>query len=148
MWMTISPIYHDFDIKLKWNIILWNTENCFWAWIFCEFWFTDPSLFQVHEHLKDCNEKKEDTLFPTTTILHEKFMKLDGIPKWGRTTSYKILLALGFKYIHTCIQCLKSKQPFQNNANLKGLNFNFEENQTFKIIKSLILVIFNYLSNF
>ena len=32
------------DIKLKWNMILWNGENCFLAWIFRENEFTDTSL--------------------------------------------------------------------------------------------------------
>ena len=39
MWnpcMTIFPIHCDFDMELKWNIIPWNTEDCFRAWIFCE----------------------------------------------------------------------------------------------------------------
>ena len=32
------------DIELKWNVILWNAKNCFWAWVFRECEFTDPSL--------------------------------------------------------------------------------------------------------
>ena len=70
-WMTIYPGYCDFvwkncqflpdftwnhwnymnyewtwihDIELKWNVILWNAKNCFWAWVFRECEFTDPSL--------------------------------------------------------------------------------------------------------
>ena len=70
------------------------------------------TTLKVHEHLQECNEKKEETLFPTTDILHEKFMKLPGIPKWGRTTSYKVLLALGFKYAPQFIQLPISRQSF------------------------------------
>ena len=33
--------------ELKWNVILWNAKNRFWAWIFREREFTDPSL-KIH----------------------------------------------------------------------------------------------------
>ena len=31
--------------NVKWNVILWNAEKCFWVWIFRECEFTDSSLW-------------------------------------------------------------------------------------------------------
>ena len=46
----------------------------------------------------ECNDKdNEDAMFPTTKILHKKIQEIEGIPKWSFTTSYRILLALGFR---------------------------------------------------
>ena len=55
--------------------------------------------FQVHEYIAKCNEKKNDGVaFPTARLIHEEIQKIDGIPKWAFTTSYRILLAMGFRY--------------------------------------------------
>ena len=37
-----ETIFHN--LQLKWNMIPWNAKDCFWAWIFCECEFTEPSL--------------------------------------------------------------------------------------------------------
>ena len=40
----------------------------------------------------------EEVIFPTARKIHEEIQKIDGIPKWHFTTTYRILLAMGFRY--------------------------------------------------
>ena len=55
--------------------------------------------FQIHEHIAKCNDKENDeVIFPTARHMHEKIQEIDGIPKWNFTTSYRILMAMGFRY--------------------------------------------------
>ena len=54
---------------------------------------------KVHEHIKLCNDKDvDDVEYPTTKNLHSRIMEIEGIPKWSISTTYRVLLALGFKY--------------------------------------------------
>ena len=48
--------FHHFE--LKWNAIPWNSEKCFWAWIFRENEFTDPSLVNTSESSTVCTKWK------------------------------------------------------------------------------------------
>ena len=44
------------NIELKWNVILWNAENCFQAWIFREHEFTDRHLFIYFSVAEICHK--------------------------------------------------------------------------------------------
>ena len=43
-------------------------------------------------------DEDDEVIFPTARKIHEEIQKINGIPKWNFTTSYRILLALGFRY--------------------------------------------------
>ena len=47
--------------------------------------------------IKECNEKKEEAVFPTMKNIHARIQNLEGIPKWSFMTTYRIIAALGFK---------------------------------------------------
>ena len=47
--------------------------------------------------IQECNEKKEGAVFPIMKNIHERIQKLDGMPKWKFMTTYRIIVALGFK---------------------------------------------------
>ena len=46
----------------------------------------------VHSKIKEYNSKEEGAQYPTTLSLHEAIMKIEGMPKWGKTTTHRLLI--------------------------------------------------------
>ena len=57
-------------------------------------------FLKVHECFDDVNNKEEDAMYPTGRIIHHKFqdyLSTQGIQGWSFMTSYRVLIALGFR---------------------------------------------------
>ena len=55
-------------------------------------------FIKAHEEIRKCNEREEGAQYPTSGSLHKAIMKIPGlIWKWSKSTSYYILLHLGFR---------------------------------------------------
>ena len=84
-------------IKFQQSDVLTSHFESFWSIVQLSIVYKIVNV-QVHEYMVECNDKEnEDVMFPTTKILHKKIQEIEGIPKWSFTTSYRILLALGFR---------------------------------------------------
>ena len=62
-------------LELKWNVIPWNARNCFWAWIFNERKFTDPSptpTFYINL------SKLPESYFLIGCSIHIRILKIPG----------------------------------------------------------------------
>ena len=64
-----------------------------------EYVISNDSFIQVHDYMRKVVNKEEGTKIPTVSILHGVIMGVEGIPKWSQHTTYKVLQALGFKYV-------------------------------------------------
>ena len=47
-----------------------------------------------------CNNHEEGAEFPTTESIHKKIQEIPGMPKWSKTTTFRILTALGFRLVN------------------------------------------------
>ena len=53
----------------------------------------------VHNEIQKCISKEEGAIYPTTKSLHDAIMEIEGIPEWGKSTTYRILVRLGFAWL-------------------------------------------------
>ena len=61
--------------------------------------------------MKKCNDKEDDVAYPTSTSLHEAIKKLPEIPwTWRKTTTYDILMHLGFRQVTASFLFLRLAQ--------------------------------------
>ena len=74
-------------------------------------------IFKVHDYIEDCNDKVEGTVFPITRILHaeiQKYLGENNIEPWSFMTSYRVLIALGFRYSDPNLNSPFQKIHFEN----------------------------------
>ena len=49
--------------------------------------------------MRKCLDKEEEARYPTVSSIHTALLKRDDIPKWSRTTTFRILKLLRFSCV-------------------------------------------------
>ena len=52
-----------------------------------------------HEEIQKVRDKKEDACYPTTQSLHDAIMSIDGMPRWSKIMTYRVLRNMNFAWL-------------------------------------------------